>query len=264
LTELEPDTPEHFDILADVYISLNDRGNAIQALDKLLALQPDNKAAHEKKAGLLVGGNVEEIIAAQLKMVELEPEVMKHRTDLAKTYHGDARFEKAVVQLNIVVAKEPENVYALELLGDCHKQLENHKDAVTTYKRILEINPEDVKNMCNLADSYTALGSYAIAVSTANKALKIKEGYGQAYMSLGFAYQTSAERCSSERGETKFDDKLVYKMASDIFEKAMQDQMVRSEAKRFHTYLKELIPTKEDYFMNKHKFPKDPCYNWIQ
>jgi len=262
LTELEPDNAEHFDMLSDVYVSLNDRGNAIQALDKLIALDPNNKAAIEKKNGLLIGGDIDEIIASQLKMVEMEPENTKYRMDLAKTYHGDTRFEKAIEQLKVITGKEPQNVFALELLGDSYKQVENFTDAANTYQRILEITPDNKKNMCNLADSYTSLGRYSRAIRQARKAFPL----GQAYLSIGYAYQTAAERCVTKRGgEVTFDDKLVYKMAYDNFKKAAADQLVRGDARRYIDFLKELIPTTEDKFMHKGQtVPKAECYNWIK
>ena len=264
LTELEADKAENFDLLADSYVALDDMPNAIQALQKELELQPNNKSAQEKLTGLLnASGDINEIIAAQIKMIELEPENIKYRMDLAKTYHNDAQFEAASKALNIVIAKEPENLYALELLGDCYKQLEHFNDAATTYKRILELNTNDKKNMCNLADCYTSLGRYTAALRQARKAKG--NNFGQAWLSIGFVYQTAAEQRVNERGgEIKFDDKLVYEFAYKAFLQAKKDLSVKREAERFVSFLKELIPTSQDRFMHDYTLPKDEAYKWVQ
>ena len=267
LIELEPDNAEHYEKLGDVYIALNDVPNATTALQKVIELQPNNKAVQEKLSGLLVSsGDAEQVIAAQKRMIELEPNNMQRHIDLAKTYHNETRFDDAAEELKIVIAAEPQNVYALELLGDCYNNLEQYNEAVTTYKRILEVNAEDKKNMCNLANAYTNLGRYAMAISQANKAIKLDGSYGLAWLSIGFAYQTSAERCVAKRnGEIKYEDKLVYKMAYENFGMALKDNLSRNDAQRYRDFLSPLIPTPQDDFMNKGKtIQGEECYNWIQ
>ena len=267
LIEIEPDKAEHYEKLGDVYIALGNVPEATTALQKVIELQPNNKAVQEKLSGLLVStGDAEQVIAAQKRMIELEPNNMQRRIDLAKTYHNETRYEDAVAELKIVIGAEPKNVFALEMLGDCYNNLEQYSESVTTYQRILEVNPEDKKNMCNLANAYTNLGRYAMAVSQANKAIRLDRSYGLAWLSIGYAYQTSAERCVAKRnGEIKFDDKLVYQLAYDNFEKALQDNLSRRDAQRYREFLKTLIPTPQDRFLNQNKtVPQDECYNWIQ
>lgn len=186
--------------------------------------------------------------------------------DLADSYFRNSQFENAIEQLHIALSNNPENLLALEMLGESNQQLERYNDAVNAYKKILSINPDDKKNMCNMAIAYTYQGKYTSAMSQINKALKIESNYGFAFLTRGIVYETCAEKCVAQnKQKISFDDKLVYKMAYDQFIRAKNDLEWKDDADRHIKFLETLIPTTEDKFLHSdHQNPGGACYEWIK
>ena len=78
--------------------------------------------------------------------------------------------------------------------------------------------------------------------------------------------------CYSSPEKLTFEDKLVYKLAYDYYKKAYEKG--EYDVKKRLDYLKQyLIPTHEDWFLNKYDNkgnlrksfrPKGEYYNWIE
>jgi tetratricopeptide (TPR) repeat protein len=267
LTELEPDSSSYHSTLGELYIKADEPDKAIASYQTSVQLNPSDQKSQEVLSNLQAQyGSIDDVIATQKALVENDPENMKYRLDLAQTYHKASEFENAIEQLLLVIEKEPQNLRALEFLGDSYKNIDRFTDAVAIYNRILESNPDDKKNLCNLAMCYTSLGRFTTAMREVGKALRIDANYGLAYITRGMVYEASAERCVSQKGgKIAFDDKLVYKMAYDNYERAKRDIEWKTDADRRLSYLSTLIPTREDLFMHQNKTtPRGECYQWIQ
>lgn len=265
--ELRPDELETYDILADLYRDAGKTDKAIAALQTLVAKDPGNQAAHEKLSELLrTTGDVEAIIAQQRELVEMDPENLNYRRTLAQTYYKETQYKNAIEQLEVITGVDTNDIVSLETLADCHKILKQYDDAVKIYNRLIKINPRDKKNMCQLALVYIDLGRYTQALRQADKALSIDREYGLAYLTKGIVYETAAQKCISKHdGKIDYNDKLVFQMAYDQFEKAKNDLTQRRDANRHLTYLQDQIPTKGDRFMHKKQTrPEGDCYNWIK
>ena len=76
-------------------------------------------------------------------------------------------------------------------------------------------------------------------------ALEIRNDWGDAYMSLGNIYVSGATVCGNE-----FNQKTVYWIAVDAFQKALKDEKTKSKAsKSINTYSK-YFPDTEICFFN--------------
>jgi tetratricopeptide (TPR) repeat protein len=267
LAENEPDSTNHFRRLGELYVLNDDPDKAIQAFQTVISQDPTDIKSQERLDNLLAQtGDVDAVIAQRESMVEQFPDDMEKRLDLAMSYRNIGEFEKAIEQLEIVIGKEPENVRALEFLGDSYQQVEHFSDAVTIYNKIIQLNPQDKKNHCNLALAYNAMGRYSTARRQVARALAIDSQYGLAFLTRGIIYETAADNCVDKQKDKQptFDDKLVYKMAYDEYEKAKRDLEWKRDAERRMRYLENMIPTRSDYFMHKNQdSPKSECYNWI-
>ncbi|MFH1943596.1 MAG: tetratricopeptide repeat protein [bacterium] len=267
LTKLEPDTVSHWRSLGELYIAARANDDALQTYQAIIRLAPNDKKSQEILDNLLAQtGDIDAVIAQRESMTNRFPEDMKLRMDLAQSYHRAGMFEKAIVQLNVVKQKEPQNVLALELLGDSYQQIERYSDAVGIYTDIIKIKPDDKKNICNLAMANNSLGRYSTAVTQIQRALRIDPNYGLAFLTRGMVYEASAEQCvEAAGGKITFNDKLVYQLAYDEYQKAKRDLEWKSEAERRIRYVETLIPTTEDRFMNKNvTSPQGACYEWIR
>jgi tetratricopeptide (TPR) repeat protein len=154
--------------------------------------------------------------------------------------------------------------FALELLGDAHERLGRFREALRTYEQIVTAKPDNKKVLTKMSHCYRELVDYPTARRFANKALAVDSKYGAAYIALGHVYETCADKCVAKKGKTEFNDKLVYKLAYDQYEKALQDLDSKSEARQRLNFLEPSIPKTEDYFMNKGKTKATgACYAWI-
>jgi len=63
----------------------------------------------------------------------------------------------------------------------------------------------------------------------------------------------------------EYNDKLVYEIALNNFERAKIDPAYRADAERKISYVQPVAPTADDKFMHKdEKEPTGDCYSWIK
>jgi len=74
---------------------------------------------------------------------------------LAKIYVTSKKNDKALEQLNEVVSKNGGDVPALMLIGMIQNERGNYAEARATYEKLLEINPNFVIALNNLAYLYS-------------------------------------------------------------------------------------------------------------
>jgi len=118
--------------------------------------------------------------------------------------------------------------------------------AVEFAKKAIELE-EDANQKAiyylGLADAYRNKGSYSSARNAVNSALKLRSGWGQAYINLGNIYIAGAKACGDN-----FEKSTVYWVAVDAFRKALSDEETKNRAsKSINTYSK-YFPTKETCF----------------
>jgi len=264
-TELQPDSAETFHQLGKLYAKTYQNQKAIEAYQKAVSLEPTNKEYQEILSNLLSStGNTAKIIKQKRQMVKLEPDNMSYRFQLAKSFHTAAKFDSAIANLKIVIKNQPDNTEAMELMGDSYQNINKFNQAIDVYNTIIEKNPNDKKNICNLASCYTSLGSYTTARRIVNKALRIDNQYGLAFLTLGKIYETAADRnVAKNEGKTTYDDRLVYKIAYDYYLKAKNDFAYKREAESRLKSLEPVVPTKDDRFLHDYDTPKSEAYSWI-
>jgi tetratricopeptide (TPR) repeat protein len=118
---------------------------------------------------------------------------------------------------------------------------------------------------------YINLGDFETAYTWAKKALAINRNSPVAYKMRADVLFAAAEYHSASHSPISFEDKLVYKLAYDDYRQAKKlgDYSFQSRI----DFLKEyLIPTREDWFMNRYDAngkersvyrPRLECYKWI-
>lgn len=271
---------------------------AIPHYEVLVKLFPTNKEYWAKLAFLYFKAEDPRAIEAQQKVVELDPknseatlllaEIMNHfgedpikalrqsfqndTTNLDNAFrYGKAAFDRGLYEdalrpFRTILRKEPNNTRVMEYMGRTYEALNRMRDAIEMYKMILKIEPKNTKVMCLIASVYSQLNEFSTARFWANKAKRIDPGYGLPYMVMAEVYENAVTYCSDRREKKQFtyDDKLVYRLASEEYQKAARDPNYAADASRRIKQLETLLPTKEDLFMQKNRLtPRDPCYSWI-
>jgi tetratricopeptide (TPR) repeat protein len=189
--------------------------------------------------------------------------------DLALAYGraalNNGEFKEAIEPFTKIISQKP-TAEVYKLRGEVYENLNNFNNAIEDYKKIIEIEPKNAEAMLRISVNYRYQNSFSSASTWINRALSVKPGYGLAYITLGELYESTVLFCQNQRAksETKYEDKLVYKKAYDIYLKAKEDSHYSSQAKAKMAALVNSIPTKEDEFMHKNDKITSPCYDWLK
>jgi len=155
-------------------------------------------------------------------------------------------------------------------MAEIYATMEKHNEAIEAFIYINKnIALTDVSIIEDIVRGYRRLAKWADAYEWSQKALAIEKS-ALTYKMRADVYFEAAEMITSGRPPS-FEDKLVYKLAYDDYLQAqkMGDLGVRSRIDFLKQYL---IPTNEDWFMNKYDAdgaerklfrPKMPEYSWI-
>jgi len=150
-------------------------------------------------------------------------------------------------------------------------------DAIKFAKKAIELEEDSdkkAKYFLGLANAYRNKGSYVSARNAVYSALEHRRGWGEAYINLGSIYVAGAKNC----GNKEFEQKTVYWIAVDNFEKALNDEDTKERASRSINIYSRYFPTttlcfeysppynKRNGFPDKHVIITGDKYNlecWI-
>jgi tetratricopeptide (TPR) repeat protein len=264
---LDPNVAADYKALGGLLVAANQTTEARPVYQKLVELDPSDQDAQKILSQIQSAlGDVDAALKTMENALANDPNNTTLLMNLGETYFKEQEYQKAIQHLTTLTQLNPDELYALELLGYSYQNLGQFKSAIAVYDKILAKKADHKKIICEMATCFKELQQYARARSVVNQALKIDNTYGLAYIVRGEIYEACADDCISQRAKkiSKFDDKLVYKMAYDEYTKAANDVQFSDEAKKKLNYVQPEIPTKEDIFMNKNKKQADmPCYSWI-
>ena len=124
----------------------------------------------------------------------------------------------------------------------------NFSSAIKYSKEAIDLENDAFKKAdyyLTLADSYRYAGAYTSARSAIYNALKIRNNWGKAYISLGNIYVAGSKECADD----DFQRKTVYWIAVDAFQQALSDpETKKNAAKQINTYSKYFPTIKECFF----------------
>jgi tetratricopeptide (TPR) repeat protein len=184
-----------------------------------------------------------------------------------KTAFDQGQYRESIDPLSAVLASDPKHVEAHKYRAMSLEGLEQYNAAISDYKKILEVEPENAETMCGIATDYKSMNQFSNAMFWTGRALKAKSGYGLAYITRAEIYEAGVSYCQDKENRGRdYDDGLVYKKAYNAYAQAAKDPAFKSDAKRRMSGLKGVLPTKEEEFMNQNrKTLKIECYtNWIK
>lgn len=188
--------------------------------------------------------------------------------DLALKY-GEAAAQsdtsqRAIEPLSKVIAKAPSKK-AYVLRAGVYENLGQYNNAIDDYKKALDLSEKDPDTMLRIAEDYKLSNNFGSAKYWVNRALQTRPNYGSAYINMGEIYEAAVSYCLKQKdNKTGYEDKLVYKLAFEAYSKAQRDPAFRAKARTKQGYVEQLMPTKEDDFMNKGKKIESACYSWIK
>ncbi len=266
--ELDPDNLSDYKALGTLLLQENMLEDALEIYNKILELSPQDAEAADTKTRIMssLGFDDYDIIDAKKEALATNETDTQLMSEIADKYFKLAEYKNALEYYNMYLAIKSDDERVLEYAGSCYQNMTQYKDAIAVYEKVLAVNPEHKKVLCEMGVCYKELKQFVKARSMANKAIAVDSNYGLAYMVRGLTYEACADECIGKREKrvSKIDDKLVYKLAYDEYQKAAKDVMFSDQARNRMNYIKPEIPSQEDLFMypNKKKAELD-CYKWI-
>ena len=251
--------------IANLYVSIDKIDKAIEAYEAILTLNPENNDARNILSALYKNsGDDERMLESMEKALLQNSDDRQTLFNLAKARYDLQQFKVAVVLLERYEKLNSNDALATELKADALQKLGRYDEALKSYKQIIATNPQNKKVLVDMGVCYSNVAKYSQARIYTNKAIQLDSEYGYAFFVRGQIYQMCADTCVSKKEKENFSDKLVYKLAYEQYRRALNNIALRSDAKQRMAFLKSLIPTNEDYFMNKNQDkPLGPCYEWI-
>ena len=267
VVELQPNSLDDWKRLAPLYAKVERTEDAIRAYQKIIELDPGDAEARTILTALLRETGDEEAALEQMELaLEKDPTNKQLLFDLGRAYMRSKDWDKAAEKFERLLELDPNDIVVREDLARVYQRSEQYRKAIEENKNILKLDPNNVRAMAQIAYNYFLLGQLQTARNYARRAIRLDKEYGFSYIVLGRVYEQTVENCRKKAGRTSynFDDKLINKMAYDTFKKALVDIETKEEAQARMRSLEPVIPTNEDYFMNKGKTKAtDPCYSWI-
>ena len=115
---------------------------AIEAMEQVVRLRPDNPAAHSNLAVVLNrAGRYAESAQAARTAIHLDPNFAPARAQLAQVLFEQDHPQAALDEAEIAVRLDPHNALGNFILGCAHKKLGNRAAALKALERAHELNP---------------------------------------------------------------------------------------------------------------------------
>jgi len=226
--QLDPDNAAYMLTLSDIYLSMGLMENCMESLDRALELDPDNVESMLKLAeiNLIMRKHKEALEYAEMA-IEADksnplPYFIKGFTyeeagdtvgaikNYLEAIDKNQSYYDAYVQLGLIYSTannplaidyfnnalklDPQSVEALYALGLFYQQIEDVENAITIYKRLLVVDPQNAYCHYNLGYvNLVFLKNFEEAVIHFDRAAQLKPDYFEALFNKGYCYELLGE-----------------------------------------------------------------------
>jgi tetratricopeptide (TPR) repeat protein len=165
------------------------------------AAESGNAAAKlpEGHPPLEIPEQVKQAIEDIAKKAAADPDNLETWKQLAEVQYRAGQLDRsymkqAAVAYQHVLEHEPENLEALQHLGNIAFDQERSGDAIDYYQRYLKVKPDDLNVQTDLATMYLASGKADEAIQRYQSVLQTQPSFFQAQFNLAIAYRTLGEQ----------------------------------------------------------------------
>jgi len=262
IVRLDSSNVEYLMDLADLYFDLNMFDKQIDALQRILKIEPNNSVAQTSLVTAMKKSGRDPIDVLRTRW-QNNPNNSSYGVEYGEELFKRGNFEDAREVFKKVTAIDPENLRAWTQLGRCYENLNQPAKAIDAYQGILKVNPGRKDVIADISSLYLKMNDYKKAMEWANKCINTGSKNGMGYATRGAVYENLASNCSG--GKPDFNDKLVYQMAYEDYQQAVDMGYGKVTARI--KYLENFIPSKGDWFFHSDAgnqiAPDKECYNWL-
>jgi len=255
--------------LKTLYMNRKEYDKALEKLDELLVMEPDNKDFENERIGIIeITGGAEALIKEWEKQYLENPNDMEVIWNLIVTYENQLECEKVIEFADKYLALKPDDIDAREKKVSALQSTDKSDEAIALLKELNKMKPEEPKYLLNIAEIFHVdKKNYQEAVRWAYDARRINPGLGEANMMIadiivdyiGFVKEKYGDQVGA------IDHKLIYEVAIEYYNDAAKDSYTKSRAEEMAKHHSENnIRTDEDKFMNKGwDIPRANAYQWV-
>jgi Flp pilus assembly protein TadD len=197
----EPGHPDALNTLASIALARGDGKRALEILAPTCSAYPDH-ARLISNLGLahFMLGRPEDAVICLQRAVALAPDEASHRLSLAQLLAGAGDFDRAINELETILADEPRNARALAQLGVALMGANELDRAERALRQAAEADPDEADTLYNLSILCIHAGRNREAAVLAERA--------HLRAPLEFAKQLQLARCRALLGEFEAAEEL--------------------------------------------------------
>jgi len=181
------DRAEQFSYESVNFAKLGRYAEALNSVDKVIAISPDDASAWAHRGQLLYElGRYAESLNSSDKALAIRPDDGVAWSFRGKTLYTLGRFEEALNSVDKGIAIGPVFAYALGVRGSALSQLGRDAEAIDSMDKGIAIRPDDGAAWSNRGSVLIKLGRYAEAVDSFDKAITISPDSAPSWLGRGF------------------------------------------------------------------------------
>ena len=123
---------------------------------------------------------------------ELDEQINKNHRDyiiLANKHYYLHEYEDAIESYQKAIELNPEDAGAYYNMGISYDNIEAYEKAIEAYQKAIELNPEDAGVYYNMGISYDNIEAYEKAIEAYQKAIELNPEDARAYNNMGVSYE---------------------------------------------------------------------------
>ncbi len=181
-------------LLGKVMIDLENYSKAREYNDSALVINPGDKKALNNwiysTQMSVKNKDYNEAILSYTQLSQLQPTNTDYIIDIADVYENKNQIDSAISVLNRLLTKNPNNVAALNKIGEIYgKHLNDINRSIEFLLKAYSISPSDASLLQNIGVAYGILKKFDKSIEFFKKALAVSPDNSSMYMNLASTYK---------------------------------------------------------------------------
>lgn len=194
LLKIIPNSKKGLEALFKIYLEQKQWGQAQQVAKQLADAFPEDATGYYLSGlGYRAEGDLEKSIPRFELALDKQPETVEPLTQLVKSYLALKQSDKALNTLSEIIKKQPKNFVAYNLMGGVYGNDKKFDEAITSYRKAIELKPEWPNSYSNLAAINLAQKNRTEAIKTLNTGISNTKGSVGLVNDLAMLYHQDGE-----------------------------------------------------------------------
>ena len=267
--ENEAERKKVLEPLKSLYITRQEYDKALEKLEELLVIEPDNREFENELIGIIkMTGGDEALIKEWEKQHLKDPTDAEVIWNLINTYENQLEYEKVIEFADKYLVLKPDDIDARVKKVHALKATGKFDEAIALLNELIKLKPDEPQYLLKIAEIlHVDKKNYQEAVKWANDARRINPGLGEANIMIADVIVDYIGFVKEKYGDDvgTIDHKLIYEVAVEYYKDAAKDPNTKARADRMVKYYSEnFIRTVDDKFMSRGwDIPRADAYQWV-